>query len=77
MNGHRLILQDDQAFEGEIGTMNRCARWSKTFAYALMSAKADAFCGAEYGQVSDERVNHRNGYRPREWDSRAGTVELH
>jgi transposase-like protein len=41
-----------------------------------MSAEADALCNAEYGQVSDERVNHRNGYRPREWDTRAGTVEL-
>ncbi|AKH83275.1 hypothetical protein AA958_14760 [Streptomyces sp. CNQ-509] len=29
-----------------------------------------------YGQVSDERINRRNGYRPREWDTRAGTVEL-
>ena len=45
----------------------------KTFADALMSAEADALCNAEYGQVSDERVNHRNGYRPREWDTRAGT----
>ncbi|WP_413098307.1 transposase [Streptomyces sp. Inha503] len=45
----------------------------KTFADALMSADADAVCGAEYGQVSEERVNHRNGYRPREWDTRAGT----
>ncbi|MFF7988010.1 IS256 family transposase [Streptomyces sp. NPDC007901] len=44
----------------------------KTFADALMSAEADALCNAEYGQVSDERVNHR----PREWDTRAGTVEL-
>lgn len=37
----------------------------KTFADALMSAEADALCNAEYGQVSDERVNHRNGYRTR------------
>jgi hypothetical protein len=48
----------------------------KTFADSLMSAEADALCGAEYGQVSDERVHHRNGYRPREWDTRADTVEL-
>ncbi|GAX57395.1 IS256 family transposase [Streptomyces olivochromogenes] len=48
----------------------------KTCADALMSAEADALCNAEYGQVSDERVNHRNGYRPREWDTRADTVEL-
>lgn len=46
----------------------------KTFADALMSAEADALCNAEYGQVSDERVNQRNGYRP--CGTRAGTVEL-
>jgi putative transposase len=48
----------------------------KTFADALMSAEADAVCGAAYGQRSAERVNSRNGYRPREWDTRAGTVQL-
>jgi transposase-like protein len=48
----------------------------KTFAEAVMSAEADAMCGAAYGQRSEERTNQRNGYRPREWDTRAGTVEL-
>jgi putative transposase len=48
----------------------------KTFADALMSAEADAVCGAPYGQPSPERVSRRNGYRVREWDTRAGTVEL-
>ncbi|OKI58009.1 IS256 family transposase [Micromonospora sp. CB01531] len=48
----------------------------KTFAQALMSAEADAICGAGYGQRSDERVNSRNGYRQREWDTRAGTIDL-
>lgn len=33
-------------------------------------------CGAAYGQRSDERTNSRNGYRNREWDTRAGTIEL-
>lgn len=47
-----------------------------TFADALMSAEADAICGAPYGQRSEERTNQRNGYRAREWDTRAGTVEL-
>ena len=46
------------------------------FANALMSAEADAACGAPYGVASPERVNRRNGYRAREWDTRAGTVEL-
>jgi transposase-like protein len=48
----------------------------KTFADALMSADADAVCDAGYGQRSPERANSRNGYRAREWDTRAGTVEL-
>jgi putative transposase len=46
------------------------------FANLLMSAEADAACGAEYGQRSEDRTNRRNGYRAREWDTRAGTVEL-
>jgi Transposase, Mutator family len=48
----------------------------KTFVEALMGAEADAVCGASYGVRSEERVNFRNGYRRREWDTRAGTVEL-
>jgi transposase-like protein len=48
----------------------------KTMAEVLMSAEADAVCGAGYGRRSDERVNRRNGYRVRDWDTRAGTVEL-
>jgi transposase-like protein len=47
-----------------------------SFANAMMSAQADQVCGAGYGERSDERVNRRNGYRAREWDTRAGTVEL-
>src|SRR3954447_9695052 len=46
------------------------------FVQALMSAEADAVCGADYGSRSPERVNRRNGYRVREWDTGAGTVEL-
>ena len=48
----------------------------KSFAEALMSAEADALCGAEYGQVSPERTNSRNGYRTRPWDTRVGSIEL-
>jgi transposase-like protein len=42
----------------------------------LMGAEADALCGAPYGERSPERVNSRNGYRQRRWDTRAGTIEL-
>lgn len=48
----------------------------KTMAEALMSAEANTLCGAPYGERSSERTNSRNGYRAREWDTRAGTVEL-
>lgn len=41
-----------------------------------MGAEADAVCGAGYGQRSSERVNSRNGYRHREFDTRAGTLDL-
>ncbi len=44
----------------------------KEFAEALMSADADAFCGAGYGERSPERVNRRNGYRERDWDTPGG-----
>jgi transposase-like protein len=47
-----------------------------TFAEALMSAEADAVCGAGYGERSDERTNTRNGYRRRAWDTRAGSIDL-
>ena len=48
----------------------------KDFAEALMSADADAVCGAGYGERSPERVNRRNGYRERDWDTRVGSIEL-
>jgi putative transposase len=47
-----------------------------TFAEALMSAEADAICGAGYGERSEERRNTRNGYRRRDWDTRAGSIDL-
>ncbi|GAA2906851.1 IS256-like element IS1081 family transposase [Streptosporangium fragile] len=48
----------------------------KTMAETLMSAEADSLCGAAYGERSTQRANRRNGYRSRDWDTRAGTVEL-
>jgi putative transposase len=36
-----------------------------TFINALMSAEADAVCGADYGARSSERTNVRTGYRGR------------
>ena len=47
-----------------------------TFMNTLMSAEADAVCGAPYGETSPERINVRNGYRHREFDTRAGTLDV-
>ncbi|GAB3901793.1 IS256-like element IS1081 family transposase [Kibdelosporangium lantanae] len=47
-----------------------------TFIQALMSAEADAACGAGYGERSEERINSRNGYRHRDFDTRVGTIDL-
>lgn len=42
----------------------------------LMGAEIDAVCGAGYGERSGERLNSRNGYRTREWNTRVGTIDL-
>jgi putative transposase len=47
-----------------------------TFVNALLSAEADAVCGASYGARSVERVNARNGYRHRDLDTRVGTMDV-
>ena len=46
------------------------------FSQVLMSADVDVACGAAYGSRSPERVNRRNGYRTRSWDTRVGSIEL-
>lgn len=48
----------------------------RSFAQGLMSAEADVVCGAAWGQQSPDRVNRRNGYRTRRWDTRVGSIEL-
>lgn len=45
-----------------------------TFINTLLSA--DAVRGAVYGQVSEARVNRRNGYRHRDLDTRVGTIDV-
>ena len=48
----------------------------QTMINTLLSAEADAICGAEYGKPSADRVNSRNGYRTRELDTRVGTIDV-
>jgi transposase-like protein len=42
----------------------------------LMELESEALCGAGHGERSADRRNQRNGYRDRDWETRAGTVEL-
>ncbi|WP_299170033.1 IS256 family transposase [uncultured Arthrobacter sp.] len=48
----------------------------QTMINALLSADADAVAGAEWGKPSPERLSQRNGYRHRELDTRAGTIDV-
>jgi transposase-like protein len=48
----------------------------KSFAEALMGAEADTVCGAALRERSGERVNRRNGYLERPFDTLAGTIAL-
>ncbi len=42
----------------------------------LMEAEISQEIGAELGKVSTERTTHRNGYRPRPWETRVGEIDL-
>ena len=42
----------------------------------LMEMDVESLCQAAYGERSDERINSRNGYRDRGYETRAGKVDL-
>ena len=45
-------------------------------AQRLMELETETLCGVGHGERSENRTNLRNGYRDRDWQTRAGTVEL-
>src|SRR3954452_19586983 len=42
----------------------------------LMEAEVSELIGAQRGERTEDRATHRNGYRARRWDTRAGEIEL-
>ena len=48
----------------------------RAVAQEMMEAEVSELIGAADGERTDDRATHRNGYRPRRWDTRAGEIEL-
>src|SRR5487761_1153540 len=74
--GRRMTVADvvEGVLAGEHGDFVREA--VAIVARELMEAEISAQAGAGLGEVSPQRVSHRNGYRPRAWETRAGEIEL-
>ena len=62
--------------KAETGDVDFLREGVRVLAQALMDAEVSEQIGAEHGQRTPERATHRNGYRLRDWDTRAGTIQL-
>ena len=77
VEGQRMTVADvvGQVRDGRLEDFVREA--VMLVARELMEAEMSAEVGAELGEVApDARVTHRNGYRPRPWETRVGEIEL-
>lgn len=61
----------------EKGSDDDLLRQMMTFlANRMMDLEVESLTGAAHGERSPARINHRNGYRERAWDTRVGTLDL-
>jgi putative transposase len=77
VEGQRMTVADvvAQTRDGRLADFVREA--VVLVARELMEAEISAEIGAELGEIAPEsRVTHRNGYRPRPWETRVGEIEL-
>jgi putative transposase len=70
----RKVLLDDHA-----DVVRESVRWvaAQLMESEISELVGSGLVGAELGERRpDDRATHRNGYRPRRWDTRAGEIEL-
>jgi putative transposase len=75
--GQRLTVADvvSQVRDGRLE--DRVREAVELVARELMEAEVSGKVGAGLGELAPEaRVTHRNGYRPRPWETRVGEIEL-
>lgn len=63
-------------FEETAGAEDPLRRIAEMVTGFLMEAEVAQKVGAEPHERNEQRTTHRNGYRPRRWDTRLGTLEL-
>ncbi|PNQ03954.1 hypothetical protein A8G00_08655 [Sphingobium sp. SA916] len=69
-------MMDVQALLGKSADSDFLREMIGFAAQRLMELEVGGLTGAAYGEKSAERQAQRNGYRDRDWETRAGTVEL-
>ncbi len=70
------LIDAEQLLADQLAQASPAARAALDVHRRLDGAEADALCGAGYRERSDERSNQRNGYRHRDFDTRAATIDV-
>src|SRR5580698_7964898 len=77
--GHTTMTDDKIALQDLLEKSSDASSLREMIGFAaqrLMALETETLCGAGHGERSEARTNQRNGYRDRDWQTRAGTVEL-